>query len=194
MSSERVRQEQALRGAVVAGKTAAWRTLYDGAYRELWAYIVWRCGGLRDLAEEVTQETWLVAVRRIADFDPRQARFLAWLRGIAANVIKDQLRRRQRRAGPLSGQEMAPDDAAKRDEAEMIAQALAELSDRQEAVLRAKYLDLESVAQIAADWDETPKAIESLLTRARQSFRNAYERLSQIDIAIKEPSKSRSHE
>ena len=49
-----------------------------------------------------------------------------------------------------------------------------------------KYLDLLSVEQIAAEWDETPKAIESLLTRARQAFRSAYEHLSGIDVAIKE--------
>ena len=37
-------------------------------------------------ADEVVQETWLVAVRRVRSFDPGQASFLAWLRGIAANV------------------------------------------------------------------------------------------------------------
>ena len=43
------------------------------------------------------------------------------------------------------------------------------------AVLRAKYLDGRSMAEIAAAWGETPKAVESLLTRARQAFREAYQ-------------------
>ena len=41
-------------------------------------------------------------------------------------------------------------------------------------MLRAKYLDGRSVADIAAAGGETPKAVESLLTRARQAFRDAY--------------------
>jgi RNA polymerase sigma-70 factor (ECF subfamily) len=60
--------------------------------------------------------------------------------------------------------------------AERVAEALAGLPDRYEQVLRAKYLDRLTVDQIAAGWGETPKAIESLLTRARQAFREAYGR------------------
>ncbi len=41
-------------------------------------------------------------------------------------------------------------------------------------MLRAKYLDGLSVAEIAAARGETTKAIESLLSRARQAFRKAY--------------------
>jgi RNA polymerase sigma-70 factor (ECF subfamily) len=49
------------------------------------------------------------------------------------------------------------------------------LDPRHEQVLRAKYLEQMSVRVIADAWRETPKAIESLLTRARQAFREAYE-------------------
>jgi hypothetical protein len=35
-------------------------------------------------------------------------------------------------------------------------------------------LERRSVAQIAEEWQETPKAVESLLTRARAAFRDAY--------------------
>lgn len=183
---ERVRKEERLRIAVLAGDQAAWRALYDSAYQELWTYVVWRCAGLRDLAEEVTQETWLIAVRRIRDFDPAQAAFVAWLRGIAAKVLQNHFRaiaRRPRQA--LSGDETAPHTDDEREQAELIGQALAELPEHYEAVLRAKYLDQFAVAQIAADWNETPKAIESLLTRARDAFRVAYEKKAGNDVAIK---------
>ena len=45
-----------------------------------------------------------------------------------------------------------------------------------EEVLRAKYLDGFSVAEIAAKWNETPKAVESLFGRAREKFRKLYDR------------------
>jgi RNA polymerase sigma-70 factor (ECF subfamily) len=60
------------------------------------------------------------------------------------------------------------------DRAERVALALASLLEHYEAVLRAKYLDGNSVAEIACERHETPKAIESLLTRAREAFRGIY--------------------
>ena len=190
LANERVRQEQILRDAVLAGDEAGWRTLYESAYADLWAYAVWRCAGLRDIAEEITQETWLVAVRRIGDFDPHRSRFLTWLRGIAAHILQNQLRSRWRRSKQMRdsdlGGESMRDTQERREQAEFIARALAELPERTEAVLRAKYLDLMSVKQIAEDWGQTPKAVESLLTRARQAFREAYEKLAANDVAIKE--------
>jgi RNA polymerase sigma-70 factor (ECF subfamily) len=185
-ASERIRQETKWRQAALAGDEAAWRALYDRACAELWAYVLWRCAGLRDRAEEVVQETWLVAVRRLSDFEPARASFLTWLRGIAAQVLRNQLRAWRRRPAALTGQEPAPDTRDQRETAELIARALTELPERYEAVLRAKYLDLARVEQIAAEWNETPKAIESLLTRARQAFREAYEKRTMIDTHVKE--------
>ena len=109
LASERVRQEATARAAALAGDEAAWRTLYDGACDELWNYALWRCAGLRDLAEDVVQESWLVAVRRLADFDPVRGSFLAWLRGIAALVVKNQLRSRRQGHQALTGNESVPD-------------------------------------------------------------------------------------
>jgi RNA polymerase sigma-70 factor (ECF subfamily) len=173
--SDRVWQERALRSAVLAGDERAWQTWYDRAFADLYAFVCWRCAGLRQLADELVQETWLTAVRRVRAFDPERASFAAWLRGIAANVIRNQLRQR-RRAPPLqslNGREVAANSSSQAD-AERIAGALAALSERHEAVLRAKYLQQQPVAVIAEEWRETPKTIESLLTRAREAFRQAY--------------------
>lgn len=176
--SDRVWRERGLWSAVLAGDERAWRTWYEASFDELHAYVSWRCAGLRDLADEVVQETWLTAVRRIGGFDPERGSFVAWLCGFAANILRNQLRRRardHRRNQSLNGELLVPDAAKEENEqAERIASALAALPERYEAALRAKYLDQHSVAQIAEDWQETPKAIESLLTRARLAFREAY--------------------
>jgi len=175
---DRVWRERGLRSAVLAGDERAWQSWYDQSFADLYRYVCWRCGGLRDLADDLVQDTWLTAVRRINAFDPDQASFAAWLRGIGANVVRNHLRgvRRATTTVPLGGSEPAPahDD---RTDKERIARALAALSERQEAALRAKYLDQRTVADIAADWGETPKAVESLLTRAREAFRQAYLKL-----------------
>jgi RNA polymerase sigma-70 factor, ECF subfamily len=77
----------------------------------------------------------------------------------------------------LNGQDKARAAADHANDAETsarIARALAALPEHYEAVLRAKYLEQQSVADIAAERRESEKAVESLLTRARQAFRDVY--------------------
>ncbi|HLW66089.1 MAG TPA: sigma-70 family RNA polymerase sigma factor [Gemmataceae bacterium] len=175
--ADRVWRERGLREAVLAGDERAWRTWYDESFAALDAYVAWRCGGLRDLADEVLQETWLVAVRRVRDFQPDRGAFQAWLRGIAGGVIRNRLRRRQRdrtvvslNGDVASGQPHTD----KRERKERVAEVLAKLPEHYEAVLRAKYLDGKTMAEIATEWNDSLKSVESLLTRARDAFRQTY--------------------
>jgi len=176
-SDARVQREQLLRRAVLAGDEGAWQTLYNETFDTLYAYILWRCGRQHDKADEIAQETWLTAVRSVRRFDPQQGTFTVWLRGIAANVMRHHLRRngrlrkREQAAGKIDAGESVPLD---RQQDDRVALTLDALPERQEAVLRAKYLDGLSVAEIAAQWHESPKAVESLLSRARQAFRELF--------------------
>ena len=172
--TDRVWRERGLRDAVAGGDTTAWQAWYEAEYAPLEHYVLWRCGSSRDLADDVLQETWMTAVRRIGHFDPATGPFHSWLCGIASNVLRNHLRSRRRRTGR---QESLPADMSEvtdRGRAERVAAALSDLPERFERVLRMKYLDQQSVAEIAASCGETEKAIESLLTRAREAFREAY--------------------
>lgn len=163
--------------AVLAGDEAAWRRRYDEVSPELFRYALWRCGGLRDHAEEVLQETWLTAVRRLPHFDPAAGTFAGWLRGIAANVLRNRFRAARRARDlppPAAAGGAAEDELLRRERAELVARALAALPGHYEAALRARYLDGQAVAQIAAARGESVKAVESLLTRARRAFREVY--------------------
>ena len=175
-------RERAIRDAVLAGDAAAWRAWYAEYFDRLFAYVRWRCGGLADLADDVTQETWLTAVRRLRSFDPEKGSFIAWLCGIAANATRNALRSRRRhakRSRPLGSTDDAPagaPDPVAIEKAERVALALAALPEHYEAVLRAKYLDQMTVEAIATVRGDSVKAVESLLARARQAFREAYEK------------------
>jgi RNA polymerase sigma-70 factor (ECF subfamily) len=62
-------------------------SIYDDLYSRVYAYAVSRTG--RQLAEEVTSETFAVAWRRFADLpDPP----LPWLLGVARNVLRESYR------------------------------------------------------------------------------------------------------
>ncbi|HEY7327140.1 MAG TPA: sigma-70 family RNA polymerase sigma factor [Gemmataceae bacterium] len=174
-AEDRVERERELRRAVLSGEEFAWRTLYEEAFDGLYAYVLWRCGGLRDGADEVAQETWLTAVRRLRAFEPSAGSFAAWVRGIAANVLRNHFRRekqRMRHIQPLQNEPLAVEES--REQAERIAAALDALPAHYEAVLRMKYLEGRTVADIAGERGESLKAVESQLSRAREAFRQAY--------------------
>ena len=172
-------RERTIRDAVLRGEAAVWRAWYDEHFEPLSRYVNWRCGGIADLSDDVLQETWLVAVRRLKSFDPAHGSFASWLRGIAANAVRNTLRSRHRyrsRVRPLdaTAEPAAPANACS-DKAERVAAALAAINPLYETVLRAKYLEKQSVEEMAASMGESAKAIESRLTRARQAFREVYE-------------------
>ena len=153
--------------------------MYDDTFDALYSYILWRCGGQHDQADEVAQETWLTAVRKVRRFDPNKGTFSAWLCGLARNALRHQLRLRHRLRNREQAAKIINTTKARRSqppEDDRIAVALDVLSQRHEAVLRTKYLDGLRVEEIAARWNETPKTVESLLSRACQTFRELFEK------------------
>lgn len=182
---DRAQREEIFRRAVLAGDEYAWRIWVGESFDELDRFIVWRCGGRRNEADEIVQETWLTAVRQIRTFQPQHGSFLAWLRGIAVNVRRNHLRRTRRlsqrevraRDTGVDAEQAQPTDE-RQEQCAQVAAALDGLLERQENVLRAKYFDGLSVAEIAAAWNESPKAIESLLSRSRAAFRERFELLN----------------
>lgn len=181
-ASERKWLERGLRDAVLAGDEAAWKCLYDACFERLYAYVYYRVNRDVSRTEEVVQDCWLVAVRRIRRFDPDRGAFEQWMRGIADNVLRNKWRRWWWRRTVEIRPDVAQDAAGAGERlgvAEQVSVVLAGLPSRYEAVLRAKYEEQMRVAEIATCWNETPKAVESLLSRARQAFRKAYTSLDQ---------------
>lgn len=175
-------EEFALRAAVLAGNDAAWQVLYDRHVDALYAFAWYRSGRRADRADEVVQETWLAAVRRIEAFDPARGAFESWLKGIAANVLRNQRRRwrRDEQAEALCDEDLLQEPAPP-ENGELIGLALTALPQRYQTALRAKYEERLSVAEIAGRLGVTAKAAESLLSRARDAFRDAFDELAPQD-------------
>ena len=173
-----------MRRAVLAGDEGAWRVLYSRSFQPLYGYVFWRTGRELERTEEIVQEVWLVAVRRIRSFEPLRSSFASWLRGIAENLVRNQERRRRAGAGREvsalgSGAELAmsaPEPGVALGRTEQIGLALAMLPERYRDVLQARYGEERSVPEIASHWNLSPKATESLLSRARAAFRAAFTR------------------
>jgi RNA polymerase sigma-70 factor, ECF subfamily len=168
--------EALLRQAVLAGDTSAWARWYHQESPCLERFVNWRCANLQDLTEEVLQETWLLAVKQLKKFDPEKGPFATWLRGLAQNTIRNSVRARKRRLSRVrieTALEQGSDPEQQR-RSERVVEVLSELPEHYAEVLRQKYVEGLTVQEIAARGKESEKAIESLLTRARQAFRSAF--------------------
>ncbi|MGW3442226.1 RNA polymerase sigma factor [Streptomyces sp. NPDC001076] len=87
------RAPAALVAEAVAGDRDAFATLYNDYQPEVYRYLYARTGD-RALAEDLTQETFLRALRRIDTFKhrPTTAGFVGWLCVIARNLHLDHLK------------------------------------------------------------------------------------------------------
>lgn len=172
-------RERALRRAILAGDPAAFEALFRPCFRSLHSYVHARTGRHDQRTEDAVQECWLVVVRRIRDFDPARGPFEAWLRGIADHVLRNAWRKaaRTERETEDAAQVAVRDDGRDVDSSERMELALTALPGDYQDVLRRRYQGGDSVPEIAQHWGRSVKAVESLLTRARQAFRKAWQRL-----------------
>ena len=187
--------DRAVARRILAGDEAAFRELFDRFFPRLYRFALARVGGDRDTAQDIVQQTFCNAIERL-DTYRGEAALYTWFCQICRNAITDHYRRRQRGnervvlledqpnvraildtlAGPIDDE---PDTGVWRQQIHRVVEAtLDALPGHYGEVLEWKYLDGESVEEIARRLELGPKAAESLLTRARIAFRTAISELA----------------
>ena len=168
--------------AAQKGSEQAWRKLFEQHFDAVYRFCIALAAGRQDLAEELTQQVFVTAARRINHFDPRRAAFRAWLFGIARNhdmAIRAGERRRKRHEE--SSAKRISEAVTPRDSDLRVHEALARLPSHYRSVLDAKYLRGLSMNEIAVSKSASIEAIESLLRRARAGFAREYEQTRTLD-------------
>ncbi|MGZ0163408.1 MAG: RNA polymerase sigma factor [Planctomycetales bacterium] len=161
----------------------AWGDAYDKYVTSTYAFIAHLVGGDRALAEELHQDAWLTAMSAIDQFAPERGEFRGWLFGIAKRRVAMHFRRASGRseqplheetdqASALDDDLLPADVIEEVERADAVRAALSEMDDTARDVLVSKYVDSMSVAEIADRVGKSPKAVESMLTRARTRLRS----------------------
>lgn len=162
---------------------AAWDEFYEEHARELYGFVFRLLRGDPQATADELQNIWLDAISHIVQFDPKRGELRSWLFGIARRRVALYWRRRLARSGtcdparkeiPVEDFDGAvvPDDVLEHlEQADVVQASLLALPPERRQVLVEKYVQERSVAQIAARTGKSPKAVESLLSRARGQFR-----------------------
>lgn len=183
-------EDWALTRRMLAGEEEAFDEFFRQVFPGLYRFALRRVRFDEDGAEDVTQAALCAAITKLHTYRGQAALF-TWLCTFCRHEISAFWRRNGREPGRvekwLEDQEAAhsgagrgvgddPESALARREASARVHALLdELPSTWARALEWKYIDDLPVADIAARLGLSPKAAESLLTRARQGFRDRHQ-------------------
>ena len=177
-----------------AGEEAAFDEFFAGNFHGLYRFALARLDRDHELAKEMAQATLCKAFEKLSSYRG-EAPLFAWLCAICRFEITAHFRRQRREppraslpedvlevAGALDSLALELADpesqALRREVARLVHLTVDHLSPHHAQVLEWRYTDHLGVAEIAARLSVTYKAAESLLSRARQAFRDGFAGLS----------------
>jgi len=178
---------------MLSGQEEAFVEFFDGHFPRLYRFAMARLNQDADAAEEVVQTVMCRAIAKLRSYRG-EALLFTWLCTFCRREIADWHRRKGRTQPfqlPEDSQETravleslaagvggGPEDEFHRKEvARMVQLTLDSLPNPYGDMLEWKYLQGHSVKEIAARLQISPKATESLLTRARRAFREGFSAL-----------------
>ncbi len=148
------------------------------------------------LAEDLTQETMLVAHRKIDAFDTER-NFGAWLRGIARNKALQSSRASARHpmlidSSVVEGMEEVyslfdHSSGPWQDRITAVRQCIERLNDAMRAVVTGVYTRGQTINQVASDLGHSFDAVAKRLSRSRRLIREC------VEQATKVPTEEREH-
>jgi RNA polymerase sigma-70 factor (ECF subfamily) len=172
-------------GRMLRGDEAAFTELFDASFGPLFRFTLRRTDGDEDAAEEIVQEAMCLAIRKLSTFRG-EASLLTWLMTFCRHEISAYYRKRRRTPPLVELKEELPEirdaiasmsagDPLLRKEISTAVQSILDaLPSHYGDVLEWKYIDGLTVAGIAERLGVSAKAAESMLTRARAAFRDAF--------------------
>lgn len=167
----------ALVDAAREGDSAAFAALYDHYVDLVYRFVLYRVGGDSALAEDITSEVFLRALRKIKGFQWRGRDVGAWFLTIARNLVLDHFKSGRFRLEVLGSEGTDRDHVVDAEDAALsrvtqadLYKAISQLGTDQQEVIYWRFLQGYSVAEAAAAMGKSEGAIKALQYRAVKSL------------------------
>jgi RNA polymerase sigma-70 factor (ECF subfamily) len=161
-----------------AGDESAFETFAEHYIAGLYRFALRRLDHDRELTREIVQSTVCKVIEKLDSYRA-EAPLFTWLCACCRNEIAAHFRRAGRRPKEVELVEDVPQEPADgSDTTELVHAALDRLPPTYARAMEWRYLDGLEVAEVAQRLALTYKAAESLLSRARSAFRDAYDELN----------------
>ncbi|MGB6337436.1 MAG: sigma-70 family RNA polymerase sigma factor [Thermoanaerobaculia bacterium] len=186
---------------LLAGDEEAFEEFFHGYFPRLYRFALARVDNCPDAAEEITQVTLTKVVSKLGTYRG-EARLFTWLCTFCRHEISADWRRENRQPHQVDLIEEIPEIRAtletllvssgggpeerlhRKEIARLVQVTLDHLPPRYGDALEWKYIHGLTVKEIAELLQVGPKAAESLLTRARQAFREGFSALGEPHLAL----------
>lgn len=164
-----------------SGCTESFGTLYDRYVDLVYRYIYFRVGS-HQLAEDLTSETFLRALRRIGDFTWQGRDFGAWLVTIARNLVADHFKSGRYRLEiptgeiidvPIEGANIPENAVVNAIINDRLLRAVRELNPEQQECVVLRFLHGLTLAETALIMGKKSGAIKALQFRAVRALARA---------------------
>lgn len=147
---------------------ARFAELYDRNFERIYAFFARRVA-TREEAQDLTSEVFHQALASLRNFKWQGAPFVAWLYGIAANVLSSHWQKLGKHA-PLEDADLGGiSDEIERNL--MLGQLVDSLPPDQRLVITRRFIDQKSIREIAAELGRSEGAIKQLQLRALVNLR-----------------------
>ena len=149
---------------------ARFADLYENNFERVYAYIAHRVRD-RDEAQDATAEVFHQALAGLPRFQWRGLPFVAWLLGIAANVLSDRWQRAAKQRDVVTDDldQAGTEDAV--EQRAMLYQLVDTLPADQRQVIIQRFVGEKSLREIATELGRSEGAIKQLQLRALQNLR-----------------------
>lgn len=185
------REDAELLARASRGDHSAFGGLYNRYQTDLYRFVLYLSGN-RDEAEELFQETWLRVVRSLGRKPVEN--FKSWLFCIAANVHRDELRKKKVRRLFLGSERTAASperatgesgaaapDAGDFEIREALVKAMKNLTHRQRTVFVLTYVEGFKIREVCEMLGKAEGTVKSTLHRAVHILREGLEDFRQSD-------------
>jgi RNA polymerase sigma-70 factor, ECF subfamily len=150
---------------------ARFAELYESNFERVYAYVASRVR-TREEAQDATADVFHRALASLSRFEWRGLPFVAWLLGIAANVLSDRWQRvaRQREVVADDLDQIGIEDDI--EQRAMLYQLVDTLPADQRRVIIRRFVGQKSLREIATEFGRSEGAIKQLQLRALQNLRD----------------------
>lgn len=192
MKRSQLSDDRALARRVTSGNPDAFEEFFREYFPRLYRFTLARVNGNADLAEEIVQRTMCLVMRKLKTYRG-EALLFTWLCQICRNEMAAVFRERRMETlqeNPLEDNpavqaalaslalDVGPEKSQSDDEvARFVRVTLEYLPTRYAAALEMKYIQGCSVDEIGERLNISSKAAESVLSRARDAFREGFRSL-----------------
>lgn len=179
-------EEESLVRRAIGGDGEAFGRIFDCTRSFLYSAVIYPRVGSAEAAEEIMQETYLLALKKLPGFEWRGRRIAAWLQSIAMNKVLEWFAKRKKEpVGDESFLDFTPDRSFQPEETVIlndyrmelrgrIDETLERINERYRRAIEMRLMKKRSREACAKELGVTVGTFDVVFLRACRAFRKAY--------------------